>query len=44
MEDAVGPVVDVLKSELDKARQAVKLSPLSVQIAATQDFTKRLKK
>ena len=42
MGDAVGPAVDVLKSELDKARQAAKVPPLSVQIAATQDFIKTL--
>ena len=39
MGDAVGPAVDVLKSELDKARQAAEVPPQSVQIAATQDCT-----
>ena len=44
MGHAVGPAVDVLKSELDKARQAKKVPPVSVQIAVTQDFIKHLEK
>ena len=44
MGDAVGPAVDALKAELDKARQAAKVPPLSIQIAATQDFIKRSEK
>ena len=44
MGDAVGPAVDALKAELHKARQAAKVPPLSIQIAATQDFIKRSEK
>ena len=44
MGDAVGAVVVALKAELDKAMQAAKVPPLSIQIAATQDFIKRSEK
>ena len=37
--DSTGPAVDALKSELEKARQAV--PPLNVQISSTQDFIRR---
>ena len=36
MGDAEGPAVEALKLELDKARRAAKVLPLSVQITATQ--------
>ena len=44
MGDAEGPAVDALKLELDKARRAAKVAPLSVQIPATQEFIKRSEK
>ena len=44
MGDVVGPAVDALKAELDKARQAAKVPPLWIQIALTQDFIERLEK
>ena len=44
MGDAEGPAVDALKLELDKARRAAKVPPLSVQVTATQEFIKRSEK
>ena len=42
--DAEGPAVDALKLQLDKARRAAKVPPLSVQITASQEFIKRSEK
>ena len=41
LSDSTGPAVDVLKSELEKARQAAKAPPFNVQISSTQDFIQR---
>ena len=39
--DSIGPSVDAVKSELEKARNAAKAPPLKVQITSTQDFIRR---
>ena len=44
LSDSIGPAVDALKSELEKARPAAKVPPMNVQISSTQEFNRRSEK